>query len=185
MIRRFQCGGCKHLHPVRYRKGYTCTAFPDGIPEEIVRGYSHHQPYPNDNGIRFEETNWQYSRAEVEKWLNMNDPELLPYALRKASLYDENYSWLENIFIRYAEYSDEYVRCEAFQCLARLADKGFQLDKMRVRPLIENGLKCRQGSEEWVAALTAACAIENKLRWFIGASELHIAYMKQFRRVSL
>jgi hypothetical protein len=166
---------------VRYRKGYTCTAFPNGVPNEIVRGYSHSQPYPNDNGIQFEEKNWQYSRAEVEKLLNMNDFELLPYTLRKASLYDESDSWLENMFIHYAEHSDEYVRCEAFECLARLANKRFRLNEMRVRPLIENALKCRQGSTEWAAALTAACAVEKELHWSMGASKLHTDYMQQFR----
>jgi hypothetical protein len=43
------CLTCKHyIHR-------TCTAFPDGIPDEITMGtHDHHKPYPNDNGIRFE-----------------------------------------------------------------------------------------------------------------------------------
>lgn len=32
-----------------------CTAFPDGIPEEIYNNrYDHTQPYPGDAGIRFD-----------------------------------------------------------------------------------------------------------------------------------
>lgn len=32
-----------------------CEAFLKGIPEEILTGeFDHTEPYPNDNGIRFE-----------------------------------------------------------------------------------------------------------------------------------
>jgi hypothetical protein len=32
-----------------------CTAFPEGIPDEITFGYNHHtEPHPGDNGVRFE-----------------------------------------------------------------------------------------------------------------------------------
>ncbi len=33
-----------------------CTAFPDGIPEEITYGTNDHtKPFPGDHGIQFEE----------------------------------------------------------------------------------------------------------------------------------
>lgn len=45
------CGWCKHK---TLGKG-TCTAFPNGIPEPILRGdVPHTEPYPGDNGIQFE-----------------------------------------------------------------------------------------------------------------------------------
>jgi hypothetical protein len=45
-----QCLECKH-----YAGALTCTAFPGGIPEDIVTGrFDHREPYAGDNGIRFE-----------------------------------------------------------------------------------------------------------------------------------
>lgn len=47
------CFECKHISfdgrtPV-------CSAFPDGVPRDILFGdEGHTQPYPGDNGIRFE-----------------------------------------------------------------------------------------------------------------------------------
>ena len=44
-----QCGRCKH-----FRRGL-CPAFQGAIPDEITSGeHDHRQPYPGDNGIRFE-----------------------------------------------------------------------------------------------------------------------------------
>ncbi len=46
----YQCIMCKH-----YRLPQTCEAFPDGIPKEIFTcEHDHREPYPGDNGIRFE-----------------------------------------------------------------------------------------------------------------------------------
>ena len=45
----FMCNECKHNH-----RDFTCDAFPNGIPKEIVLRREHDTPYPGDNGIRFE-----------------------------------------------------------------------------------------------------------------------------------
>lgn len=47
-----QCPTCLHL-----RSGvlWTCDAFPDGIPAEILTNrFDHTRPHPNDNGIQYE-----------------------------------------------------------------------------------------------------------------------------------
>ena len=31
-----------------------CTAFPDDIPDDILEGFDHREPYAGDNGIRWE-----------------------------------------------------------------------------------------------------------------------------------
>jgi hypothetical protein len=47
-----QCFSCKWF---RWGTDYTCEAFPDGIPHEILSNSHHHvTPYPGDRGILFE-----------------------------------------------------------------------------------------------------------------------------------
>lgn len=47
-----QCNKCRHSRPGTF----ACDAFPKEIPFKILVGeYDHSQPYPGDNGIRFEE----------------------------------------------------------------------------------------------------------------------------------
>lgn len=45
------CWTCVHKHS----GAATCTAFPGGIPREILDGTNQHrEPYPGDNGVQYE-----------------------------------------------------------------------------------------------------------------------------------
>lgn len=57
------CRLCTNLGPV----GWKCSAFPDGIPKEILKGYDHRNPFPGDNGIRF------VLKPGNEQWLENYD----------------------------------------------------------------------------------------------------------------
>lgn len=48
------CWLCSHFHEGQPQP-YTCAAFPEGIPKEILAGhYDHRKPLPGDEGLRFE-----------------------------------------------------------------------------------------------------------------------------------
>jgi hypothetical protein len=44
---------CKHYNRDD-EEGFTCRAFPKGVPDRIIFGFDHRQPFKGDNGIRFE-----------------------------------------------------------------------------------------------------------------------------------
>lgn len=46
------CFACQRFQPSL--DGPRCTAFPDGIPEPIIKGgFDHRNPFPGDGGARF------------------------------------------------------------------------------------------------------------------------------------
>ena len=56
MIQEVQCFSCTRLYKNQDGvKGFFCPAFPDGVPDDILTNFrTHVEPYPGDNGIRFD-----------------------------------------------------------------------------------------------------------------------------------
>lgn len=76
------CWFCEHFHDPA--KGWVCDAYPDGIPDAILRkGVDHFVPRPGDHGIQFSardprwkkeaERRWREDREAVE-WFRQNAP---------------------------------------------------------------------------------------------------------------
>ena len=47
------CSHCKHRLERRGDILMRCTAFPDGIPKELMLQGEHDMPFPGDHGIRY------------------------------------------------------------------------------------------------------------------------------------
>jgi len=45
----YRCPECRHI-----RADYSCDAYPEGMPWEIINGFDHAMPLAGDRGIRFE-----------------------------------------------------------------------------------------------------------------------------------
>lgn len=59
------CVGCRYYRPDA--SDLSCDAFPDGIPEDIIRSEAdHRQPHPGDNGIRFTPVDQEATRRAVD-----------------------------------------------------------------------------------------------------------------------
>lgn len=55
MIYRTICGMCRHRSDEGDDTAARCAAFPNGIPDEILRlGFDHRMPFDGDGGIMFE-----------------------------------------------------------------------------------------------------------------------------------
>lgn len=67
----------------RLTAGGYCTAFPDGIPDDIwLGGYDHREPYPGDHGVLYELNQEEHGAAEeLARWDQQPHPQTIGYPI--------------------------------------------------------------------------------------------------------
>ena len=79
-----QCMMCSRFKKIEDEHWFKCTAFPMGIPNEIIYGRAdHRQKYPGDNGMRFELKS-QQDTEELKEHLEKGTTENLDEFLEKS-----------------------------------------------------------------------------------------------------
>ncbi len=74
------CFRCRHLEGVAPNKGWTCKAYPDGIPAPILASqHNHRYSYKGDHGVRFEPgknlaSDAQFNEADHPRGGNPENP---------------------------------------------------------------------------------------------------------------
>jgi hypothetical protein len=74
MFRDNVCATCRHYRGMQKGSGKmpTCTAFPDGVPLDILRGIEDHMnPLEGDNGIQYEASDHAIKHGfDMREYLN-------------------------------------------------------------------------------------------------------------------
>lgn len=108
----------------------------------------------------------KYSREEIRDALEGDDPGKLWYAVLSAALYDADVEWAQELCVRLATHPHFNVRGNALLGFGHLARLHGRLDREKVQPLIEAGLR---DSDNYVRghAVDAANDTEHYLGWRI------------------
>ena len=113
----------------------------------------------------------EWTKAEVEAAISRNEPEELLYAVLAAALYAEDAAWAEDVCYCLASHAHFNVRGNALLGFAHIARIHRSLDRPRVQPLLEAGMRDRH---EYVRgqAYGAVDEIQHFLGWRIPQPEV-------------